>query len=301
MEAGAAMRVVHWNLRRCIDPISGSCSLARVQRTVERLRPTILTLNEVDLSKTPSLLEDLAPVLPHASFFGHVSGSYGNALLSTEPLRDIVHTPLNGGSEVRTREGTLHRIHRGSVHAVTSISGVSVCILATHLDHMDQSQRHTQMEHVLQTVGAPAGSRQQLIVGDLNALQRGDYTNPEWAAHEEHNKVKGWASPSDDSAGDGGCLAMLAGAGFIDTFASVHERPSVAGAEACQQVSGGEWRESPWTAHTRVVGGPRYRIDYVWSRPPLSGGYFVPVEATVDHDCGGASDHQPVVIDFRMC
>ena len=81
------LRAVHWNVRRCVD-LTGMDSLDRVLRTVEELSPALLSLNEVDLSRTPSLLEDLSAIgLPHASFFGHVRGTYGNLLASASPLR----------------------------------------------------------------------------------------------------------------------------------------------------------------------------------------------------------------------
>ena len=52
-------------------------------------------------------------------------------------------------------------------------------------------------------------------------------------------------------------------------------------------------------AHARVPDGPRYRIDYVWSRAPTEAGAgLVARAACVERDCGGASDHQPIVIEW---
>ena len=103
--SGDVFRVVHWNVRRCVD-LSGTSSYARVLQTLERLQPTLLTLNEVDMRQTPALLEDLSSAvgLPHSSFFGHVRGVYGNVLASAVPLGDAVHTHVEGGTEGTTKD-----------------------------------------------------------------------------------------------------------------------------------------------------------------------------------------------------
>ena len=186
--SGDALRVVHWNVRRCVD-LTGMDSLDRVLRTVEELRPALLSLNEVDLTQTPSLLEDLAAIgLPHASFFGHVRGTYGNLLASASPLHDIEHMHLEGGSEVKTRDGGVHRIARGMLAASTSVAGVDVRVAVTHLDHMSSEQRHVQTRHVMRQLG---GDEQCLVLGDLNALCRADYTVEQWEAHAAYNQARG--------------------------------------------------------------------------------------------------------------
>ena len=54
------------------------------------------------------------------------------------------------------------------------------------------------------------------------------------------------------------------------------------------------------SAHVHTA-GPRYRIDYAWLCNPAAayGRRLVPLSTRVEHDCGGASDHQPIVIDFE--
>ena len=149
-------------------------------------------------------------------------------------------------------------------------------------------QRSQQMLHVLRAL-EPMTSSSTLLVGDLNALCRSDYSEGEWAAHEAQNAAKGWAVPVDDAAGSG-CLRELADFGFFDCAAALAHRPA-------QRA----WPSPPWTAHARVAGGPRYRIDYAWLRNPAAayGRRLVPLSTRVEHDCGGASDHQPIVIDFE--
>jgi endonuclease/exonuclease/phosphatase family metal-dependent hydrolase len=282
--SGDALRVVHWNVRRCVD-LTGTDSLDRVLRTVEELRPALLSLNEVDLTQTPSLLEDLSAIgLPHASFFGHVRGTYGNLLASASPLHSIEHTHLEGGSEVKTRDGGVHRIARGMLAASTSVAGVDVRVAVTHLDHMSAEQRHVQTGHLLRQLG---GDEQCLVLGDLNALCRTDYTAEQWEAHAAYNQAHGWPSPCAEEA----CLGEMRISRFVDAYAVL------------EQESG--WRAPPWSAHTRDPERPPYRIDYVWSRAPRThartpgGRRLVPLAAAIETQCGEASDHQPLVLDFE--
>ena len=289
-QTGDTMRQVHWNLRRCVDPATGTNSTARVLACIKNLEPTVLTLNEVDISMTPTLFEEFAALgLRHQSFFGHVrEGQYGNALLSTLPLERVTHTHLDGGTVVLKRDGTKHRIARGMLSASINAFGVSTRLSVTHLDHMSAEQRRVQMAHVLRTMtDEAAASEPTILVGDLNALSRRDYTAAQWGAHEAHNAAKGWGPPVDDAAEDGS-LGLLASSGFVDAFYSL-----------LSPRGGGEWATPPWTAHARVPDGPRYRIDYVWSRAPTEArSGLVARAACVERDCGGASDHQPIVIEW---
>ena len=281
--SGDVLRVMHWNVRRCVD-MSGACSRLRLLQVVEQLQPALLTLNEVDMTQTPSLLEDLSAAgLPHASFFGHVRGVYGNVLASALPLRDVVHTHLDGGSQVKGREGRVHRISRGLVSASVSAFGVEIRVALTHLDHMKSAERRTQLRHVLATLD---GTEQCLLLGDLNALSGSDYTAAEWSAHEAYNRANGWGAPVDDAAGEG-VLALLRDASFVDAFACLDHPPN--------------WRKPPWSAHIRDLERPPYRIDYVWSRAPsgTSGRRLLPLGASVVSECGEASDHQPLLLDFE--
>lgn len=287
--SGDTVRLLHWNLRRCVDPVSGASSSARVLACIERLRPTLLTLNELDVSVEPKLLDDLAQLgYPHQSFFGHVrDGAYGNAILSQYPLTDIVHTHLNGGTVVRTKAGAEHRIARGLNVATVDVLGVSARVAVTHLDHMASAERTVQMQHILQSLGARP-TQTTLLLGDLNALSRADYTDDEWGAHTAHNAAKGWAGPHDDASPPGSALHLLASASFVDCAALVAHRPYAA------------WPAPPWTAHARVA-GPRYRIDYVWLRNPEAAGggrRLVPLSSEVE-PTADASDHQPLLVEVE--
>lgn len=298
--SGDAMRVVHWNVRRCVD-LNGVCSRARMVSTLEQLHPAVVTLNEVDMRQTPTLLEDLSSIgLSHASFFGHVrSGSYGNLVASCEPLHDVEHTHLDGGTEVLTKDGMTHRIARGLLSATISMLGVDVRVAVTHLDHMSSRERRRQTQHLLHTLNGRGDGGAALVIGDLNALRRADYTDDEWAWHHGYNDEKHWGAPVDE-ADEGGVLALLAAARFVDAYAVLeHERRI----EHDRRIgeSRPSWRGPPWTAHVRDEARPPCRIDYVHSRPPSAPGgrRLVPLAAAVESNCGEASDHQPLVLDFE--
>jgi hypothetical protein len=54
------------------------------------------------------------------------------------------------------------------------------------------------MQHIVQVL-KPL-KQPHLLVGDLNALTRGDYSTSAWNERIEINKANGWAPPADSSA-----------------------------------------------------------------------------------------------------
>lgn len=249
------MRLVHFNVCRLTK-------FEAVARTLEKLKPDIVTLNEVDA--TAASLERLAARLgvSDAHFFGHVGGSYGNAIL------------CNGGSiaaRVRLDGGTRigsHRIERGMLVVTgTSFQGAVAC---THLDHVSEAERVAQMRSVLDALRSYDSV---LLAADLNALRRDDYESDEWARLERRNRDKGWVPPVDSSS-KGGVLDELKNAGFVDLG-----------------------RQHPAFTSTSHCGGvPCQRIDYVHANQSALQRHQV-TSATVDFDALG-SDHLPLVVDI---
>ena len=57
-------------------------------------------------------------------------------------------------------------------------------VAATHLDHISEAQRARQMKHLLSVLEEyRAKGKRVLIAGDLNALDRDDYSDEEWSVH----------------------------------------------------------------------------------------------------------------------
>lgn len=73
-----------------------------------RIQPSIICLNEVDLHKFPDALEQLVESLRTKdieysySFFGHVQGKYGNALLTSSAF-EVLGT---NDTQLRGKEGS---------------------------------------------------------------------------------------------------------------------------------------------------------------------------------------------------
>lgn len=287
--AGPPYRFVTYNVRRFTDDEGGS-TVASVAESLHALAPEFVCLNEVDLDKRPEALETVAAQLGgfHIEFFGHVKGKdgfdkYGNALLSRFPPVRSERTPLDGGF-MGEHNGQPYRIHRGLLAAdfelPTAGGGtLPLTVAVTHLDHISEPERVTQLNHVVSALGAFSGGGPTILMGDLNAMVRSDYTEPEWAAHEQRNADAGWAAPA------AGCLGVLEEAGYADAFSAM------VGGGALADVKG-LWR---WTGH---VGEPVYRIDYIWSK----GGAGVvsrAVESFVATDAE-SSDHYPLVADLQL-
>ena len=312
MAAAGALRFVTYNVAR----LERADDVARVLR---RLRPSFACLNEVSLHRCPSALADLAARLSEdgtqqysVEFFGHAfNGKYGNALLSRHgPPRARRDVHLDGGTRIvvparrgaAAGETAVKRIQRGLMVCDFDLPSGPISVACTHLDHMRSAERRTQVAHVARELALDRGAahRQCVLLGDLNALTRGDYRADEWRALEAHNAAQAppWEPPA------GGDLAGLEDAGFVDCFRVFDAARGEDG--PCDRG---------FTAH---VENPRYRIDYAFARAPgmlraaRSGGdgddrgsagadgVFELAGAHVDRGDGTreASDHFPLVIDF---
>lgn len=295
--AGTHIRVVTYNVRR-FKSTDGSNTVSAIGDALAPLQPTLVALNEVDTRLRPEALNTLADRLGGftVAFFGHVRGQYGNALLSKYPIKNIRETRLQGGSEVGfpagtkklngdiAKEGELHRIVRGLLECDVEIPATEhspkklLTVAVTHLDHISEHQRNTQLSHLLDVL-SPIANR-TLVVGDLNALTRSDYAEEEWATLEDRAKANGWTLPTS------GCLDRLSRAGFIDAFSTCRQDGPLSSRPSADL-------DPIFTAH---VGHPLYRIDYCFVS--LAAG-LKPVEAIVHRDVE-LSDHFPVSFDFRV-
>mmetsp|Transcript_18285 Transcript_18285/g.57515 ORF Transcript_18285/g.57515 Transcript_18285/m.57515 type:complete len:294 (+) Transcript_18285:135-1016(+) len=261
------LRVVHYNVKRFGE-------YEAVAKTLEGLKPDIVTLNEVDLSQLPSgSLEPLAARLGlgSAHFFGHVGGAYGNAVLC-DGGRVVEQVRLDGGSLVQHR-GREHRIVRGLL-VVADLLGTGLAVAATHLDHIAEAERATQARTVVDVL---AKYDQVLLAGDLNALRRDDYGHDQWAALSARNARNGWTPPANSAAPDG-ALDILHRARFVDLARLANATPHFTSLSHCL--------------------GPCQRIDYLLARGTSR---LAAATLAVDHRANG-SDHFPLVADllFRV-
>eukprot|EP00927_Polykrikos_kofoidii_P034106 TRINITY_DN28937_c0_g1_i1.p1 TRINITY_DN28937_c0_g1~~TRINITY_DN28937_c0_g1_i1.p1 ORF type:complete len:388 (+),score=58.52 TRINITY_DN28937_c0_g1_i1:98-1261(+) len=289
--SSSSVRVVTYNVRR-FKSGDGSSSVDAVADALVSLKPQIVVLNEVDVKSRPEALSMLANRLGNfeVAFFGHVRGHYGNALLSRYRIAATRETHLRGGTEIGFPAGTVkfngevavdgefYRIARGLLECDLELpSGALITVAATHLDHINESQRKVQLAHILEAL-EPIRQR-ALIVGDMNALNLRDYTAEEWAALEARHASKDWSAPAT------GSLELLEAAGFLDAFVE-----SRGGGPLSQRTSPAN--DPIFSAH---VGHPIYRIDYCFVASDLGA---LSTSAAVQMGFPPISDHFPVTFDL---
>lgn len=285
------LRVVQYNVHRFLSGTNNTPTLSNIVRSLKQIRPDVLTLNECDTTVTPEAFTTLSTELnlPYVEFYGHVRERYGNAVLSRYPMTRKLSTPLRGGTSLSFPPGTLklngdiskvgetHRIVRGLLIVEIEHEVGPIHIGCTHLDHIDGAQRLIQLEHITESFQElnKEGSTlvPSILCGDLNALQREDYTDIHWAKLEQRAKDHQWNPPS---CGD---LRQLTSHGFSDCGSPAHdvEHPQ-------------------YTAPTEA--NALYRIDYVWTKStPL---VAVNCRKHSPETSVAWSDHYPLVVDLEL-
>lgn len=319
------LRLIHLNVHRftSVEPVSaaGAAAAATTSLVADALSafsPDVVTLNEVDVRHRPGCLEAVADALslPFVEFFGHVRGSYGNAILSKYPLTRLAAVRLDGGTEFQFPAGTKkfngdiakenesHRIVRGLLITDVELPGsVFLRLGITHLDHMDVEQRKKQLRHIVKEFDAldhgenemeekktkKKHSTGSLLMGDLNALMREDYSAQEWQRLEERARSRDWQLPQS------GDLQILRDSKFEDVAVMV------AGSEAAGLES--EYSKGV-RLRTAPARDPMYRIDYGWWRSPKLHDHHPaplarPSVAQVLDDTI-VSDHLPFMLDLDI-
>ena len=161
-------------------------------------------------------------------------------------------THLDGGFESE-HKGKPYRIHRGMVavdfavplSAAADGDTLPLTVAATHLDHISEPERRTQLSHVVRALGEherPGGA--VVLLRDLNAMTRSDYTDAEWAAHEKRNADAGWEAPATGAQHTSSCLLQLssecrAHPKLLDVWAICHCSPYARGRQSMPCVSAG--------------------------------------------------------------
>ncbi|CAE7558716.1 unnamed protein product [Symbiodinium necroappetens] len=263
---------------------------------VKRLR-----LKDPEGSFREDSLEALAEDLEEMEFFfAHANPGYetfGNAILIGKRLQvlhcDSLH--LEGGSVITLGPGKTKHIGRGCLseasmqlteirytflRSLTISNGQLVCVevqgkqfatLVTHWDHISEAERLRQAESILSGHSLLSHDLPHLLVGDLNAMKRSDYTDQEWAGLEERNALKGWAPPENSQA-----LLALEREGYRDLGDSLHQR-------------------SRWTK--KEGPGPPIRIDYIYASKHFSD---VGSSKLCPDLFTPGSDHLPLVADILL-
>ena len=177
--------------------------------------------------------------------------------------------------------------------------GRRVRVSVTHLDHINEEQRRIQLSHIVEilhrdrdeAVGGYVDT--DLLVGDMNALTRQDYSDTQWRALEEVHRANGWSAPVF------GCLDILTQHSFVDCLLAGERVQLQTETDACKGGGGGNNISTCGEIYTTPAMAPRVRVDYCFAR-----GTGVEVEgAKVMRWEGGAeplSDHCAVVFDLTL-
>ena len=285
-----------------VDPDEVTKVYAQLRRDLSDLKADILCLNEVKRMKLKDpegneredTLEALAEDLEEMEyFFAHANPGYesfGNAILVSKRLQ-VIHcdsTHLEGGSSVSTPMGLKHigrgclavcvaaRLREEPTSGSPALRGSKApqeqperrfAVLATHLDHISESERLRQAESILSHRLRLSKGLPHLLVGDLNAMKRSDYSNKEWKALETRNSKNSWSPPEDSKT-----LKALETAGYRDL----------------EPQKGAKWT---------LRASPPARIDYIYASEDFQDiGTF---NASFVASAVG-SDHLPMVLDVLL-
>ena len=284
------LRLVTYNVHRF--EVNGTSTVHKIKSQLASLRPLpdLIALNEVNVVDKPGVLDVIAKELNMSyEFFGHVgNGRYGNALLTSLPIKSKREVHLRGGTEVSFTPGTkklngriaqageTHRISRGLLIVDMANGERNLRCGVTHLDHISMKERKIQLEHVVEEL-IPTDTETEsntdiILMGDLNALTRSDYCENDWKRIIVKAERNGWEVPGTDED-----LDILKRNDFFDAMAASNYPPT-----------------KPW--HTASTSNPMYRIDYCFIRSN-----FMEVDQSkILQQAKDFSDHFPVLFDIEQ-
>lgn len=207
--------------------------LARIAEVINRERPDIVGLQEVDrgvertgrrdqIAELARLTKMEYAFAPNLQFQG---GHYGVAVLSRHPVTEVDHR----------RYGHLREAERrGFIRVAVRVGGQTVNFVTTHLDYQHADNR---LHETKQLLAALEGIRTPLIVaGDFNDEPSGDSYKlmtekfaDGWAESNKGSRSRGATYPADKPAKiidyifyGKGARTRTRGAKVIDTPASDH-------------------------------------------------------------------------------
>lgn len=295
------------------DPAEVAAAYERICADLLQLHPDVLCLNEVVRfpltdaggrqrgDSLDALAADLGDMQVH---FAHATPGFerfGNAVLTNANLEilDTVSAHLKGGTVVKTKDGRDKQIVRCALavrfQAQTRFPQLSkLGVICTHLDHISSLERQRQVDDICQFQKTWCNDVPHLLLGDLNALKRTDYSSKEWQAVAAKHEATGWEPPQDCPS-----LCLLQQEGYEDLLEKSLLGPgnttnSLAEIPASRKM----------TASTKE---PDIRIDHVFSCAKLSkiihgrsisSALHTPGARTWIHTEAQGSDHFPLVVDL---
>jgi endonuclease/exonuclease/phosphatase family metal-dependent hydrolase len=167
-------RILTYNVHRCVG-MDGKLDVARVARVIAQARPDVVALQELDVGRVRTGMVDQAHAIAEQvgmSFHFHPAlrveeERYGDAILSTSPMRLIKAGALPGSNAVRGLEP------RGALWVRIELDGGEVDVVNTHLGLVPHEQRN-QADALLggDWMGHDACTDPAILLGDFNATPR---------------------------------------------------------------------------------------------------------------------------------
>lgn len=164
----ATLRVLTYNVHHC-QGTDGKFDYERIAGIINRLKPDIAALQEIDVGTDRASGADQAAVLAELTglnySFGRAidfdSGQYGLAILSRFPIHDVTNTPL------KTQPGSEPRIALAA-SIRPDIGPPEMIFVDTHLCHRNEQVRTMQTTELNQCSDSE-GDVPVILAGDFNA------------------------------------------------------------------------------------------------------------------------------------
>lgn len=170
--SSAPLRVLHWNIHSWRDP-DGGTNTAVTAELIARTAPDVVMLAEADEPwGSPGSLRDVANRCGYSWLFipafefgdGQPAGGFGNALLTTLPIRAVHQWQLLWPP--RLYDGSEPSEPRSAMVALLGSSGGPVWTGITHMPRADARARDAALRRLRNLTGAL--DEPWLICGDFN-------------------------------------------------------------------------------------------------------------------------------------
>jgi endonuclease/exonuclease/phosphatase family metal-dependent hydrolase len=163
-----SLRVLTYNVHHC-QGTDGKFDYDRIAGIINRLKPDIAALQEIDVGTNRASGADQAAVLAELTGLNYTfgkaidfdSGQYGLAILSRFPIRDVTNTPLD------TQPGSEPRIALAA-HIKIDTGSREVILIDTHLCHRNEQVRTMQTTQLSEYANSE-GDVSVILAGDFNA------------------------------------------------------------------------------------------------------------------------------------
>jgi endonuclease/exonuclease/phosphatase family metal-dependent hydrolase len=172
-ESASSLRLVSYNVHSCVG-LDGRLSPARIARVLDQCDADVIALQELDVNRPRTSLQDQAHEIARLLGIEHVlfhpalsraEEHYGDAILSRFPLRLVRAGGLPGNDLPHVIEP------RGAIWAAVEFAGHPVQVINTHLGLVPE-ERRVQIEALLgpEWTGHADCRDPVVLLGDFNIL-----------------------------------------------------------------------------------------------------------------------------------